>query len=49
MAIALEMIVKQLEESGIVEADKLKKFLPPNATPKDAEELLRQSLQKQNG
>lgn len=47
MAIALETIVKQLEDSGIVAAGKLKDFVPPNAHPKDTEELLRE-LHKQN-
>src|SRR5271168_1905262 len=47
MAVALETIVKQLEDSGIVAAGKLKEFIPPNATPKDGEALLRE-LFKQN-
>jgi hypothetical protein len=47
MALALEQFVKQLEDSGIVAAGKLKEFVPPNAQPKDAEELAGQLI-KQN-
>ncbi len=47
MALALEILVKQLEDSGIVAAGKLKEFIPPKAAPKDGEELLRE-LYKQN-
>ncbi len=47
MAIDLETIVKQLEDSGIVAAGKLKEFIPPKAAPKDGEALLRE-LYKQN-
>ena len=47
MAVALEKVVKQLEDSGIVAAGKLEKFVPPKAHPKDAEELVRE-LVKQN-
>ena len=42
MAIALEEFVKQLEDSGVISPDKLRGFLPPNASPKDAEELARE-------
>ena len=47
IAIALEIVVKQLEDSGIVAPGKLENFVPPKASPKDAEALLRQ-LYKQN-
>ncbi len=47
MAIDLETVVKQLEDSGIVAAGKLKEFIPPKASPKDGEALLRE-LYKQN-
>jgi eukaryotic-like serine/threonine-protein kinase len=47
MPVALEAVVKQLEDSGIVAAGKLKEFIPPNASPKDGEALLRE-LYKQN-
>src|SRR5277367_3196279 len=47
MTVALEAVVKQLEDSGIVAAGKLKDFIPPKAAPKDGEALLRE-LYKQN-
>jgi serine/threonine-protein kinase len=47
MAIALETVVKQLEESGIISQGKLEGFLPPKAHPKSVEELVRE-LFKQN-
>src|SRR5436190_22469113 len=39
MAVPLEKFVQQLEDSGIVSGDTLKNFLPPKASPKNAEEL----------
>ncbi len=47
MAVPLETLVKQLEDSGIVAAGKLKEFIPPKAAPKDGDALLRE-LYKQN-
>ncbi len=47
MAVPLESVVKQLTDSGIIAAGKLENFVPPKATPKDGEELLRE-LHKQN-
>jgi len=47
MSLALETVVKQLADSGIVAPGKLENFVPPKASPKDAEELLRE-LYKQN-
>jgi len=47
MAVALETVVKQLEDSGIVAAGKLKDFIPPNASPKTGDELVAE-LVKQN-
>lgn len=47
MAIALETVVKQLEDSGIVAAGKLENFVPPKAHPKSVEELVTE-LVKQN-
>src|SRR4051812_7038445 len=44
---ALETIVKQLEDSGIVAAGKLEDFVPPKASPKNADELVAE-LVKQN-
>ncbi|HEX4130053.1 MAG TPA: protein kinase [Pirellulales bacterium] len=47
MAAALEQVVKQLADSGIISAGKLENFVPPKANPKDAEELVRELI-KQN-
>ncbi|HEX4132962.1 MAG TPA: SUMF1/EgtB/PvdO family nonheme iron enzyme [Pirellulales bacterium] len=47
MAVALETVVKQLEDSGIVAAGKLENFVPPKAHPKDVAELVAE-LVKQN-
>ena len=46
MALALETVVKQLTDSGIIAPGKLENFVPPKATPKDGEALLRE-LHKQ--
>ena len=46
MAIPLEQFVKQLEDSGILAGDTLKDFIPPKASPKDAEELARELVRK---
>ena len=42
MPVPVEQFVKQLEGSGILAGDTLQDFLPPKATPKDAEELARE-------
>jgi serine/threonine protein kinase/Leucine-rich repeat (LRR) protein len=42
MAIGLKEVVKQLTESSIIAQGKLDKFIPPQATPKDAEELAKE-------
>lgn len=42
MAVPLERFIQQLEDSGIVAGDTLKDFLPPNASPQNAEELARE-------
>ncbi|HEV3343753.1 MAG TPA: serine/threonine-protein kinase [Pirellulales bacterium] len=47
MPLAVETIVKQLTDSGIVVEGKLANFVPPKAQPKDGEALLR-DLYKQN-
>src|SRR6185503_11122134 len=47
MPLPLESVVKQLTDSGIIAPGKLENFVPPKASPKDAEELLRE-LFKQN-
>jgi serine/threonine protein kinase/Leucine-rich repeat (LRR) protein len=47
MAVALDSIVKQLTESGIIAPGKLQDFVPPKANPKNVEELMAELL-KQN-
>src|SRR3569623_2050264 len=47
MAVALDTVVKQLEESGIVAAGKLEDFVPPKAHQTSVNELV-QELVKQN-
>src|SRR5277367_1438039 len=42
MALALETVVKQLTDSGIIAPGTLENFVPPKANPKDGEELLRE-------
>ena len=39
MAVPLEQFVKQLEDSGILAGDTLQDFLPPKASPQNAEDL----------
>lgn len=46
MAVPLEQFVRQLDESGISLVSDLKDFLPPNAAPKDAEELARELVRR---
>ena len=46
MPIPLEQFVKQLEDSGILAGDTLQDFIPPKATPKDAEELAKELVRK---
>ncbi len=47
MTVALETLVKQLSDSGIVAPTKLENFVPPKAHPKSIEELVNELL-KQN-
>ena len=47
MAVALETVVKQLTDSGIIAQGQLERFVPPKAQPKDADELIAQ-LVKEN-
>ncbi len=42
MPVPLEQFVKHLEDSGILAGDTLGDFLPPKASPKDAEDLARE-------
>ncbi len=46
MAVPVEQFVKQLEDSGILAGDTLQDFIPPKASPKDAEELARELIRK---
>ena len=46
MAVPLEQFVKHLEDSGILAGDTLKDFIPPKASPKDAEELARELVRQ---
>ena len=46
MAVPLEKFVQQLEDSGIVAGDTLKDFIPPTASPKDAEELAKELIRQ---
>src|SRR5579864_5859638 len=46
MAVPLEQFVKHLEDSGILAGDTLQDFIPPKASPKNAEELLRELLRQ---
>jgi len=46
MAIPLEQFVKNLEDSGVLAAGALAGFLPPTASPKDAEELARELVRQ---
>lgn len=41
MPIGLDKFIKQLEESGILANEMIEKFIPPNASPKDAQDLAR--------
>ncbi|MBI3862004.1 MAG: SUMF1/EgtB/PvdO family nonheme iron enzyme [Planctomycetia bacterium] len=45
MAVPLEQIVRQLEDSGILAGETLRDFLPPKSDPQDAEGLLRDLLE----
>ena len=46
MAVPLEQFVKHLEDSGVLAGDTLKEFIPPKASPKDAEELARELVRQ---
>jgi hypothetical protein len=41
MAVTVESVVKQLEDSGIVAAGNLKDFVPPKAHPKSVDDPAR--------
>jgi len=46
MPVPLEQFVKHLEDSGILAGDTLQEFIPPKASPKDAEELVRELVRQ---
>jgi len=46
MAVPLDQFVKHLEDSGILAGDTLQDFIPPKASPKDAEELVRELVRQ---
>jgi uncharacterized protein (TIGR03067 family) len=46
MPVPLEKFLKHLEDSGILADDTLKGFVPPIASPKDAEELAKELVRK---
>src|SRR6476661_1047158 len=46
MSVPLEQLVKHLEDSGVLAGDTLREFIPPRASPKDAEELVRELVRQ---
>src|SRR5258708_6657457 len=46
MPVPLEQFVKRIEDSGIVASETLAEFVPPRASPRDAEELARELVRK---
>ena len=42
MPVALKDFVKNLQDSGVVSPSKLQRFLPPQAAPKNAQELAKE-------
>ncbi|MBS0207297.1 MAG: protein kinase [Planctomycetes bacterium] len=46
MAVPLDKFVQQIEDSGIILPDTLKDFIPPKASPKDAEELAKELIRQ---
>ncbi len=46
MPVPLEQFIKQLEDSGVLTGDTLNNFVPPQASPKDAEELAKELVRK---
>ncbi len=47
MALPLEQVVRQLEDTGIIPANTLADFLPPKSDPKDADALVRELVNHQ--
>jgi serine/threonine protein kinase/Leucine-rich repeat (LRR) protein len=48
MPVALEQFVKQLADSGVIAPGKLEKFIPPQAAPKDAQELAKELVRQKH-
>ncbi len=46
MPVPLEKFIQHLEESGILVGDTIKDFVPPKASPKDAEDLAKELVRK---
>lgn len=46
MALSLEQFVKDLEQSGVLSSETLADFLPPRASPRDAEALARELVRQ---
>ena len=46
MPLPLQQFVKELTDSGILDGDTLKDFLPPQARPKDADDLVRELVRR---
>lgn len=46
MTASVEKIVKQLADSGVLAADTLQDFVPPKASPKDGQDLLRDLIRQ---
>lgn len=46
MSLPLDKFIQQLEDSGIVAGETLREFIPPSASPKDAEELARELVRQ---
>src|SRR5437764_4188018 len=46
MPVPLEQFVRRIEDSGIVASETLAEFVPPKASPKDAEDLARELMRK---
>ena len=48
MALPLEQVVKQLNDSGIIAPGKLENFIPPKADPKTVDELVQALVKSEN-
>ena len=46
MAVPLDRSIQQLEDSGVLVGDTIKDFVPPKASPQDAEELTKEPVRK---